>query len=259
MLERRETTYGHSYKLDGKAVKGVTTLLNAGYPKPMLVNWAAKAVAEYVADNFDLVRELRAQGRQETIDLLKGAHYRDRDRAAARGTDVHALAEELIHGQTVEVPEHLAGYVNGYVRFLDQWQITPVVTEKPCANRERWYAGTFDAVAEFGAGQLAGRRLLLDWKTSKGVYGETAMQLAAYQNAEFYVSNDGEEVPMPEVDGLAVVHVTPDGTDLYEIADPELAWKQFQHVAWVAMNADAIKKQIGDLTYFDAEAGAGNE
>jgi hypothetical protein len=25
------------------------------------------------------------------------------------------------------------------------------------------------------------------------------------------------------------------------------------------MNADAIKKQIGDLTYFDAEAGAGNE
>ncbi len=251
-LQRRETAWGHSYKLDGKPVKGVTTLLNAGYPKPMLINWAAKTVAEYVADNFDTVRDVRAQGREETIDLLKNAHRRDRDRAAARGTDVHALAEELLHGREVEVPEHLAGYVNGYVDFIDRWQLQPVVTEKPCASREWWYAGTFDAVADIGAGQLKGKRLLLDWKTSRGVYGETAMQLAAYQHAEFYVADDTEH-PMPEVDGLAVVHISRDGTDLYEVADPALAWQQFQHVAWIAKQTNAVKEQITEPTYLDSE------
>jgi hypothetical protein len=251
-LQRRETSWGHSYRLDGKAVQGVTTLINAGWPKPMLINWAAEAVAKYVADNFDTVREVRAQGRAETIDLLKNAHRRDRDRAAARGTDVHAIAEQLIHGKEVQIPEDLAGHVNGYVEFIDTWQLEPVVTEKPCASREWWYAGTFDAVADFSAGQLKGKRLLLDWKTSKGVYGETAMQLAAYQHAEFYLDDDGAEQPMPEVDGLAVVHVTQYGTDLYEITDPELAWKQFQHVAWVAKQTKAVKNQITEATVLEA-------
>jgi hypothetical protein len=251
-LQRRETTWGHSYRLDGKAVKGVTTLLNAGYPKPMLVNWAARTVAEYVADNADFIRDLWSKGREETVDYLKTAHNRNRNRAAAKGTDVHAIAEQLIHGGSAEVPEELAGYVDGYVDFIDTWELAPVVTEKPCASREWWYAGTFDAVADFGAGQLKGKRLLLDWKTSKGVYGETAMQLAAYQHAEFYLDDNGEEQPMPEVDGLAVVHITPDGTDLYEIADPDLAWKQFQHVAWIAKQTNAVKEQITDPTVLEA-------
>jgi len=250
-LKRKETWYGHEYRLDGKRVKGVTTLLNAGYPKPMLVNWAARTIAEYVADNSDFVRELWAKGREETVDYLKDAHNRNRNRAAAKGTDVHAIADQVIHGHEVEVPQHLAGYVNGYVDFIDRWQITPIVTEKPCASREWWYAGTFDAVVEFGAGQLKGKRYLLDWKTSKGVYGETAMQLAAYQNAEFYLDDDGNEQAMPEVDGLGVVHVTPDGTDLYLVADPELAWKQFQHVAWIAKQTDAVKSQITEPTYLE--------
>jgi hypothetical protein len=250
-LLRKETKWGHNYRLDGKPVPGVTTLISKGYPKPMLVNWAARTVAEYCADNFDLMREVRAQGRDELVDLLKGAHYRDRDKAAARGTDVHQLAEEILNGQEVEVPEHLQGFVDGYVAFIDRWKIDPIVTEKPCANRQWWYAGTFDAIVEIGAGQLKGKRLLLDWKTSKGVYGETAMQLAAYRHADFYALEDGTEVQMPEVDGLGVVHVRPDGCDLYEIQDPDAGWKQFQHVQYVAKQVDAVKAQIADPTFLE--------
>jgi hypothetical protein len=249
MLVREETKYGHKYKLDGKPCKGVTTLIGGGFPKPQLVNWAARTVSEYVADNFDLIKEVRAQGRQETVDFLKGAHYRDRDRAAARGTEVHALAERIIYGETVTVPEHLRTYVDGYVAFLDRWNIEPVVTEAACASREWWYAGTFDAIVTFGASDLSGQTYLLDWKTSKGVYGETAMQLAAYQNADFYLDGDTEK-PMPEVDGLGVVHITPNGTELYLVSDPAEAWKAFQHVAWVAKNVENIKKQITEPVYF---------
>jgi hypothetical protein len=249
MLVREETKYGHKYKLDGKPCKGVTTLISGGFPKPQLVNWAARTVSEYVADNFDLIKDVRAQGRQETVDFLKGAHYRDRDRAAARGTEVHAIAEEIIYGRSVTVPEHLRAYVDGYVAFLDTHDTQPIVTERACASREWWYAGTFDAVVTFGAGPLAGQTLLVDWKTSKGVYGETAMQLAAYQNADFYLDDDGTEKPMPEVDGLGVVHITPNGTEIYLVNDPAEAWKAFTHVAWVAKNVENIKKQIAEPVY----------
>ena len=175
-------------------------------------------------------------------DLLKSAHNRHRDKAAVRGTDVHAIAERLLHGDEVEIPEHLEGYVEGYVRFLDAWQPTPIITERPCASRANWYAGTADAFVTLPSGE----RLLMDWKTSRGVYGETALQLAAYRHSEFYLDENGDEQPTPEVDGLAVVHVTPTGTDVFRIADPEQAWKQFRHVAWVASQGDAIKNQIGE-------------
>ena len=247
-LVRKETKRGHTYMLDGAKVTGVTTILNGGIPKPQLVAWAARSVAEYVADNPDQVHGLYDMGREPMISALKATPYQSRDDAAARGTHVHAVAESLLHGESVEVPDSIEGHVNGYVELIDRWSITPVVTERPVASRQWWYAGTFDAVADIGAGPLAGKRLLLDWKTSKGVYGETALQLAAYANAEFYIDDEDNESPLPEVDGLAVVHITSTGSDLYEVADPASAWTAFKHVAWLASQMDAIKAQITEPT-----------
>jgi hypothetical protein len=229
----------HRYKLDGAWVPGVTTILGKGIAKPFLVDWAAREVAGFAADHLDVLNAL--DDRDARYDLLKTAHNRHRDKAAVRGTDVHGIAEKLLHGEEVEIPEHIEGYVEGYVRFLDAWQPTPIITERPCASREHWFAGTADAFLTLPSGE----RLLMDWKTGKRVYGETALQLAAYQHAEFYVDENDEEQPIPEVDSLAVVHVTPTGTDVYRIADPEAAWKQFRHCAWLAGQADAIKDQIG--------------
>jgi hypothetical protein len=247
-LERKETQRGHSYKLDGKKVQGVTTLLNGGLPKPALVQWAARSVAEWVADNGEALDGMRGSlGRDALVAALKQTPYEARDMAAARGTDVHALAEEILHGREVEVPENLAAYVDGYVRLIDQWQMKPLVTEKPVASRKWWYAGTFDAIVEIGAGEFQSQTALLDWKTSKGVYGETALQLAAYRNAEFYL-DDGVEVPMPKVDHLGVVHVTPFGSDLYIISEEhsQAAWSLFQYVQYIAKNAETTKKFLGE-------------
>lgn len=239
-LRRINTNYGHRYTLDGTKVPGVTTLLSKGLPKPALPRWAAKTAAEYVADHLDVLNTL--PDRESVIATVKQSPWTQRDRAAVQGTDVHAIAEKLIHGQEAEVPEHLAGYVDGYVRFLDEWQPTPLLTERPVASRKWWYAGTFDAIFRLTNGET----LLADWKTSKGVYGEVACQLAAYRNAEFYIDPDGSEYALPEVDGLAVVHVTPTGTDVYRIADPDAAWKDFLHIAWVGKAEDRIKTQIAD-------------
>jgi hypothetical protein len=256
-LIRKDRTYRgkptHSYELDGVKVQGVTTLLSKGLPKPALPPWAAKSVAEYVADNPESVRQmLDTMGRESIVGALKGVPWDRRDEAAARGTDIHDLAERIIHGEEVEVPEHLSGYVQGYVDWLDAWALevhqTEMVVGRRPADGVPGYAGTFDADVTFGAGLYAGKRALLDWKTSKGVYGENALQLAAYQNAHFYLDADKAEQPMPPYDLLGVVHITPTGTDLYVVQDPAAAWRIFRHVAYVATQVDAIRAQISEPT-----------
>lgn len=228
----------HRYKLDGKWVPGVTGLIGKGLPKPALPYWAAKTVAEWVADNPDLTEDLkRLGGRGPAIAYLKELPWQRRDDAAIRGTDVHALAEQLVHGAEIDVPEHLAGYVRGYVDWLDRDQPEPILTECPVASRQWGYAGTFDLIAT-----MRGETWLLDVKTSKGVYGSTLLQLVAYGGAEFYIDADGNEQPMPPIDRYGVLHVQDGWTDLYTATpdEAEQAWKDWLHVAWIGRRAKEI-------------------
>lgn len=231
----------HRYWLDGKPVQGVTTLLSKGLPKPAIPYWAASTVAEYVIDNPEGVEQLRSMGRAPAIAALKNVPWEKRDTAAIKGTDIHALAEQIVHGNEVEVPAHLLGYVEGYARFLDTWGIEPIVTEVPIANRKHQYAGKLDVI-----GAMSGETWLLDWKSSKGVYGETALQTAAYAEGEFYV-NQGEwdvELAMPHIDRIGVVHITEDGSHLYDLGDIAAAFKVFTHVAYLAKKTDWIKELV---------------
>jgi hypothetical protein len=222
------TPSGHRYKLDGKPVTGVTTLINGGVPKPALVYWAAKVVAEYVQENPLDVEALRNDSEKDLVRELAKLPNQKRDDAGVRGTAVHALADKLVHGGEVEAPEDIVPYVEGYAAFLDEWQITPVLTERPCANRTNWWAGTFDlfATSPFLAD---GQVIEIDLKTSNGVYGETGLQTAAYAKAEFYLDADGKEQPLPHVAATYVAHVTPAGTVLYQLAkDRDQIDQQYQ-------------------------------
>jgi hypothetical protein len=89
-------------------------------PKDALVYWSAKVVSEWVADNPEAVEQLRTMGRGPMVAALKGVPWEKRDQAAVRGTDVHALAEQVVHGVEVEVPAHLVDHVTNYARWLDE-------------------------------------------------------------------------------------------------------------------------------------------
>lgn len=234
----------HRYRLDGRSIRGVTGLIGGGIPKPALVGWAARTVAEFVADHEDDVQALRALGRGPMVAALKETPYQQRDEASIRGVDIHKLAEQVIHGHDVDVPEHYLPWLQGYIEFLDRWQVEPVLTERPVAHRAIWYAGTFDAIVRFGRGPYAGKLVGLDLKTSRSVYGETALQIAAYMRAEFYLSEDDQELPLPAVDATAVVHLTEIGSFCHPLSDDpaaiDAAFLLFRHAAHIARNKDTI-------------------
>lgn len=239
----RFSAKAHRYTMDGRSVPGVTTLLGKGLPKPAIPYWAAKTVAEYVIANPEGVEALRAMGDGPAVQALKAIPWQKRDEAAVCGTDVHALAERVIHGETVDVPDHLAAHVEGYAHFLDEWSIEPLLTEKSCANRKWFYAGRFDAIVKIDDAVT-----LLDVKTSKGVYGETALQTAAYARTEFYVDDDDPdtEIPMPTIERIGVAHVTDAGTEYHDLGDIDTAFKIFTHVQYVAKQVDVIKTLISE-------------
>jgi hypothetical protein len=210
---RKNYGRGHAYYLDGEKLPGVTTILGDGLAKPALINWAAKTVAGYAIDNW---ADLDGQKPSERLKVLEKAHYADRDAAGKRGTEVHHLAEKLAKGEEVAVPEELAGHVEAYVKFLDDFDPQVVLTETPVVSLTKWpYAGTFDLIADFPA---LGQRLLCDVKTARsGVFPDNALQLAAYRYATHRPGPGDELLPMPEVDGCAVIHVRSDGYSLVPV------------------------------------------
>lgn len=222
------TTRGKEYFDDGQKVPSVTTILNA-YPK-QLTKWAAETVAGYAVDHWD---ELSDRSVSARLRELQDSVWVSRDAAALRGTEIHALGEQLVAGHDVVPAEH-RGPVEAYARFLDAWQIQPVVVERPILNRTFGYAGRPDLLAEVGA--HAGELDLFDIKTGKGVYDSHVLQAVAYANAEVYLDDNDEERPWPRdrIARCAVVHVLPDSVEVVPLHADARALRTFRHIAEVA-------------------------
>lgn len=254
-LKRIKSGKGHWYKLDGVKVDGVTTLIGKGVPKPALPYWAARTVAEYVAGRRDHMREcMEWMDDAQLVAHLKEVPWTVRDQAAVNGTEVHDLADKLSRGFEVDVPEHLAGYVDSCVRFLDDWKPVPILTETTVASRKWKYAGTLDGVYELPSGEV----VIADWKTGKsGIYAETCLQLAAYAHAEFYVDDDGHERTMADlgITGGLAVWLRPDGYDVYRLPVDDKQFSAFLHAATVARWAQSCKDLVGEPCE-PAQAGA---
>jgi hypothetical protein len=232
----------HRYKLDGKWVPGVTTLIKGGFPAPALMYWSARSVAEYVADNAEDVEALRRMGRGPMVQALKEVPWEKRDVAAVRGTDVHDLAEKMIAGAVVEVPDEITGYVEAAARFMDEWGIEPLIVERPVAHRAHWWAGTGDVFARCADGRLG----YFDYKTGEsGIWPETAFQAAAYTHAEFWLDAEGNEQPLPTVDFAAAVWLRPDEYQVIPVRADDAVYREFRHIAFVA---EAAKRAKGNKT-----------
>jgi hypothetical protein len=230
-MKRHETAKGHYYKdAAGHRIPGVTTILGDGVPKPALINWAANATAEYAVDNWDQLTEL---GPSERLKTLQGARYKTTDKAKKRGTEVHGYGEKLVKGEKVTgIPSELRGHVESYAGFLDKFDVTPILIEAPVVNYRYGYAGTLDLVAEITDATGERKTLLLDLKTNeKGIFGETALQLAGYRYAEFYLDPVGKELPMMEVDGCGAILINSDGAQLIPTYSGPEQFKSFRIAA----------------------------
>lgn len=229
---------GHRYFLDGSPVEGVTTIINGGIPKPALVGWAARSVAERVIERRNVLTQLNDA---EIMNILRNVPYEELGTAGVRGTEVHRLAAELGRGKTIDVPDAMLGYVDAYRSWWDAWHpIDPVIVEATVINRQYSYMGTLDWLAAIPDLGLT----LLDIKTAKsGVFAETALQLAAYGHAETIVVDD-QELPMPgPIDTYAALWLLPDSWVFYPMDVGEAEFRTFLYAGGIHR---WVKRRAGD-------------
>lgn len=205
----------HEYFLDGAGpIPSVTRILKVVDKSGPLIGWAKRVTAEAAVRNADMLGKMvEMSGEQASIDWLKKLADHQRDKAAATGTRIHALAEAVARGQSVEMTDDEHPYVNSYVRdFLSPFSPTFVALEEMVCSTTHDYAGTFDAIA-----RIDGELWMLDLKTSAGIYPETGLQLAAYANAEF-IGRPGnpKRWRVPLVTRFGVIHCRPEQARLVE-------------------------------------------
>ena len=185
---------------------------------------------------FDRVARAEA-GEKEGIAWLKKARYDTASEKADRGTVVHAAIEAYLAGKPftkdqmeeelrerrvpMELWKSTAGMVSGAMEFLFDVEPDVIWSEATVYSRTHQYAGTADLIAKVMIGGTM-TPVIIDFKTSKAIYDEVALQLAAYGRAEFVGRHDGSEQPlMPGHDG-PIEHgivIRPMASGRYERAD----------------------------------------
>lgn len=255
----------HRYRLDGKPVQGVTTLIGGGIPKPALMGWYARQVAEFVEANpleIERLREAPAptegnpHGRSALVHALCKVPETTRDNAAERGTLIHDLGQRYLEGSEVAIPPAYEQEVMGLVELIETLELTPLIVEKSLGNRTQRYAGRVDFIGT-SPHLHDGEPVLIDWKTSNGVYGETALQAAAYARAEFWVDDydPHTEHPLPEIAATYVAHIMPGLTELHPLAQSpaeiDQHFLEFQYAAYITRTTKARSQYVGEPLNFD--------
>lgn len=198
-------------------VPSVTNVLSV-INKPALMGWAAKQVATMAADLRESLGEMQ---HDEVVDLLKGAAARTSNRAGSRGTDVHEwIADELQGRVTYDLPSPAGEYLPAARSWLAEMKPSPVTVETTMFHP--LYAGTADAVVMIG-----GERWLIDFKTSKGIYDEAALQVSALAGCFLWATDDGT-LEAPPIERLAVVRFDDRGRfQMKEVTDRETHHQMF--------------------------------
>lgn len=149
------------YRLaDGTKVPGVTTVIGQlGWNKNQLLWWAW------------------SEGQA-------GRDFRD---TSGKAADIGTCAHYMVECDVLGVDADLSGFepdtvekarpaFAAWAQWAKQTNCTIVATEAQLVSEQHRYGGTIDAIASLG-----GELVVLDFKTSKSVYPDHLIQLAAYR------------------------------------------------------------------------------
>jgi hypothetical protein len=237
----------HRYWFNGEGPRpSVTTILEV-LSKPALVYWKGQEVARAIyRDSKAFFGQAWDVGEDQAIGWAMKKADEQRDRAAKLGSSIHLLAdmqsratETLSKGFQVSDEEkpYLRAW-EAFTAFLEAQGASIVSSEH--AVWGEGYAGTYDLILKMPDPkahykvpgdpsidatdfEIQHELWLVDIKTSKGIYPEYALQLAAYGHAAgIILPNDPKLYPMPKIDRYAVLHLRPD-------AYPEHGYKLIEY------------------------------
>jgi hypothetical protein len=234
----------HHYSWNGSPkVPGVTSVIKMLDKSGPLIGWAKRETAACAIRNLPMLETMVKSGGPDAAQRwLSSIPDFQRDTAADLGSRVHLIAESITRGHEVEVDEAAAPYVDAYRRWYEATKPEVTHAEYMVFSEKHRYGGTADMSA-----LIDGHRWLIDIKTGKSAYAETALQLAALHFADFS-GRPGDETRyrIPRATRFGVLHIRPEGAALipYDVTRDEftafLACRRLYD--WQAERAPVIKQ-----------------
>ena len=191
---------GRKYELPAlrgnPSVPSVTTIVNQTVRNMGLEIWRE----QWIARGLEEARDKRLSG--TAIGGILSAANNEANVSAELGTQMHDIIDGLLKGnQEIVVPDQLEPAVRGFLRWRQahaNWEHI----DSEVAVYTRDFAGTVDALFR---DPVTERFIIVDWKTSSGIYDSALMQVAAYCHAlDEMLSEHGWLKPGTPVEGMIV-------------------------------------------------------
>ena len=184
------------YHIEGlnKDLPSVTTILGLLDKSGPLLGWGVKVTIEYLQQHPEELRE----NPTETFKKAK-LYYRElKEKATELGSEVHNLLEVFLKGQNITgllvANPKLKPAFEAFLLWQKKYKFELVEAEHIIWS-DLGYAGTLDCVA-----RLDGKLYVIDFKSSKAIYDEYELQVAAYAAAY-------EERSEKEVEGIGILRL----------------------------------------------------
>lgn len=180
----------HRYKVSDRGSKpehcpSVTTILNV-LAKPALVEWGVKCACNDIEENLKALFSGNSFTEQQILGIVtrgRTAHDRVREEAAEIGTSVHDFLavywkcfpaqDSLQLGDKVD--ERVRKCFDAAVSWFKEHDLRPVKIENAQYSRLLKICGRPDFI-----GYVDGTFSVLDYKSTKSLYPEVALQMTAY-------------------------------------------------------------------------------
>ena len=132
--------------------------------------WIKRGLNKYVGQVLDT----------GMIDEILTSHTREAQRSAEIGTQVHTYIDRLLKDEDVnDIPDQLEPAIQGFLKwrrkYID-WEY--IGSELGVYSTKYAVAGTIDALFNTPDGYV-----IVDWKTSSGIYDSHAIQVSVYAEA----------------------------------------------------------------------------
>jgi hypothetical protein len=200
----------------------ITNILRRHNKPAINVSMVTKA-AHYTVDNWERLTPLTPQ---ERVTLIRESQF-EKSEASITGDIVHNWIERRITGDTpshdeVQNASNTVRWMwNSFLKWEAHYSPQYTGSEFTVWSDKYGYAGTGDLSFYIGDWHV-----LADTKTGKGVYPETAAQIAAIAKAEVIITDAGE-FPVPKYDKFAILHVRPRGATLVPVYHIPEAFEYF--------------------------------
>jgi len=161
---------------DGKPIYSVTSVTGIIDKSNILIAWAVGKVKTYLIEKLDNGEQITILDIEEAVKEPR----RIKETAADIGTKIHEWINQWLEGKNPKIPEDdkVRNGITAFLQFQKKNKVKWIESERVVYSKKHDFAGFLDAV-----GKIGNKLVLVDFKSSNGIYPEYDIQTAGYQIA----------------------------------------------------------------------------